>query len=122
SRAGATRTAGASSAPEGGRRAHELLGDHLQVLDAGARSARQAVDGEADPVEAQGVSPLDRRAAVRRRAVDRPVVQALVEAELELDHALLLHLPRSVHVERALEIGARRGVRRLLPRADAQAA
>ena len=51
--------------------------------------------------------------AVRRRAVDRPVVEARVEAELELDHARLLHLPRPVHRERLLEIG--RAPRRARP-------
>src|SRR5439155_1734374 len=110
------------SAAERGRGADDLVGDHPEILDARLHLARQAVDGEADAVEPALPRPRDRLQALARGAVDRPVVEALVEVELEWDHARLLHLPAPVHRERPLEIGARGRPRRLLAGPDDQAA
>src|SRR5574341_123917 len=101
----------------------DVLGDHLQVLDAGLGGAGEAVDGEADPVEPHLVPrPQQGLDAILRRAVDGPVVQAVLEPKLERDHARFLHLPRAVHMERLLEVLAGRLGGVLLALANHQAA
>src|SRR6266850_4750399 len=56
------------------------------------------------------------------RANHSPVVEAAVESELERDHVLLLHFPRSIHVERLLKVLLRNPRRVLLAFAHHEAA
>src|SRR5262249_42224263 len=92
---------------------HNVLSDHLQVVDARLHIGGQAVDGEADVLDTNLLArPQELFDAVLGGAVHRPVVQGDVGAELQRHHGALLHTPAGIVGERPAEIVARprRGV------------
>src|SRR5262252_3942898 len=82
---------------------HDLLGDHLHVLDPRGGPLGQAVNREPDPIEADALLRLEqRRHTLGGRAVDGPVLERSREVQRERHHRVLLHRPARVHGERLL--------------------
>src|SRR2546421_10893536 len=84
---------------------HNLLSDHVQVVDTRLHVCGQAVDGESDVLYTDLLlRPEELFDTVLGRAVDRPVVQGDIRAELQRHHSALLHAPEGIVGERFAEV------------------
>src|SRR5439155_8346017 len=87
------------------------------------RVTRQAVNRKTDSVQPCRLAcSLEDFDTILRRAMDRPVIEVVLMPELERNHALLLHFPRSIHGECFVEVLPSRPRRILFTLCDHQTA